>query len=83
MSNTSWIEKGVCGQFQRGCIMTGLTKICGWGRYPQQNAWLYTPSSIASLEAILQQENSFIARGMGRSYGDSANAPRSAENHYQ
>lgn len=54
--------------------MTKLTKICGWGRYLQQDAYLHTPSSCASLELIAKQQNSFLARGMGRSYGDSANA---------
>ena len=54
--------------------MMTLTEICGWGRYPKQNARLLTPSTIASIESISKQENSFIARGMGRSYGDSANA---------
>ena len=54
--------------------MTNITKICGWGRYPQQDACMHTPSSSASLESIAKQQNSFLARGMGRSYGDSANA---------
>jgi decaprenylphospho-beta-D-ribofuranose 2-oxidase len=54
--------------------MTELTEICGWGRYLKQDARLLVPSTIASLESISKQENSFITRGMGRSYGDSANA---------
>lgn len=54
--------------------MTNLTKIYGWGRYPQQDAYLHTPTSRASLELITKQRNSVLARGMGRSYGDSANA---------
>ena len=54
--------------------MTNSTKIYGWGRYPQQDAYLYTPTSRASLELIAKQKNSVLARGMGRSYGDSANA---------
>jgi decaprenylphospho-beta-D-ribofuranose 2-oxidase len=54
--------------------MTNLTKIHGWGRYPQQDAYLHTPTSRASLELIAKQQNSVLARGMGRSYGDSANA---------
>ena len=54
--------------------MTELTEIYGWGRYPKQDARLLMPSTIASLESISKQENSFITRGMGRSYGDSANA---------
>ena len=54
--------------------MTNKTKIHGWGRYPQQDAYLHTPTSFASLELITKQENSVLARGMGRSYGDSASA---------
>ena len=54
--------------------MTHLTKIYGWGRYPQQEAYLHAPASCASLELTVKQQNSVLARGMGRSYGDSANA---------
>lgn len=54
--------------------MTNLTKIYGWGRYPQQDAYLHVPSSSASLEFTAKQQDSVLARGMGRSYGDSANA---------
>lgn len=54
--------------------MTNLTKIHGWGRYPQQDAYLHAPTSCASLELTAKQQNSVLARGMGRSYGDSANA---------
>ena len=54
--------------------MTDLTEVFGWGRSPKQDARLLKPSTIASLESISTQENSFITRGTGRSYGDSANA---------
>ena len=54
--------------------MTNLTKIYGWGRYPQQDAYLHAPLSSASLEFTAKQQDSVLARGMGRSYGDSANA---------
>ena len=54
--------------------MTFSTRISGWGNYPQQEAQLLTPSSCASLHAVVKQEATLIARGMGRSYGDSANA---------
>ena len=54
--------------------MTNLTKIYGWGRYPQQDTYMHTPTSWASLELLAKQEISVLARGMGRSYGDSANA---------
>ena len=54
--------------------MTNTTKIYGWGRYPQQDAYLHKPTSCESLKFITKQQKSVIARGMGRSYGDSANA---------
>lgn len=54
--------------------MTNLKKIYGWGRYPQQDAYLHAPTSCASLQLTTKQQNSVLARGMGRSYGDSANA---------
>ena len=54
--------------------MTNVAKIHGWGRYPQQDAYLHAPASSASLELTTKQQNSVLARGMGRSYGDSANA---------
>ena len=56
--------------------MTYLTKISGWGNFPQQEAQLLTPSSTTYLNEILIQEKILIARGMGRSYGDSANASK-------
>ena len=54
--------------------MTNLTKIYGWGRYSQQDAYLHAPPSSASLVFTAKQQDSVLARGMGRSYGDSANA---------
>ena len=54
--------------------MTNSAKISGWGRYPQQDAFLHRPTSCASLELVVEQKNTVLARGMGRSYGDSANA---------
>ena len=52
------------------------SRISGWGNYPQQEAEVLKPSSCASLHAVVKQEVNLIARGMGRSYGDSANASR-------
>ena len=63
-------------------IMTNYVKISGWGRYPKQDAELLKPSSFASLNTISKQENSFIARGNGRSYGDSANASKVLQTMY-
>ena len=56
--------------------MMNLTKIRGWGNYPQQKAQLLTPTSLTLLSSIVKKEKTSIARGMGRSYGDSANATK-------
>ena len=56
--------------------MMNLTKISGWGNYPQQQAQLLTPTSLTLLSSIVKKEKTSIARGMGRSYGDSANATK-------
>lgn len=56
--------------------MMNLTKISGWGNYPQQKAQLLTPTSLTLLSSIVKKEKTSIARGMGRSYGDSANATK-------
>ncbi len=62
--------------------MSNITTISGWANYPQQEALLLTPYSSASIKAIVEQEGSIIARGMGRSYGDSANAPKVLQTSY-
>lgn len=46
-------------------------KISGWGRYPQAETELYQPTDEKCLVKTIQQ-GSLIARGNGRSYGDSA-----------
>jgi hypothetical protein len=47
--------------------------INGWGRYPKFNANLYYPENKSQcLDCI--KKKSFIPRGAGRSYGDSANS---------
>jgi decaprenylphospho-beta-D-ribofuranose 2-oxidase len=48
--------------------------ISGWGGYPIQAAQVISPLSHSAYKASLQHHPSVIARGMGRSYGDSANA---------
>jgi decaprenylphospho-beta-D-ribofuranose 2-oxidase len=59
--------------------MNTTTTISGWGGYPKQDAQVLSPSSCSALQAQAQAQAqthpSLIARGMGRSYGDSANAP--------
>ena len=51
------------------------TVISGWGGYPKQKAQVLMPSSLSTYKRHLQQHECVIARGMGRSYGDSAIAP--------
>ena len=54
-----------------------MTKtISGWGNYPRQESQCMTPSTTALLRTAVNLEGSLIARGMGRSYGDSANASK-------
>ncbi|MDA9634165.1 FAD-binding oxidoreductase [Pseudomonadota bacterium] len=62
--------------------MTFTKTISGWGNYPKQEAKILTPSSFTKLQAVIQQEKSLIARGMGRSYGDSANADKVLQTSY-
>jgi len=45
----------------------------GWGRYPRVEAQVLAPASRAEIAAALRTP--VIARGLGRSYGDSALAP--------
>ena len=60
-----------------------MTKIIsGWGNYPQQETQCMTPYTIALLCAAVNLEGNLIARGMGRSYGDSANASRALQTMY-
>jgi decaprenylphospho-beta-D-ribofuranose 2-oxidase len=55
-----------------------LTQISGWGRYPRADVDVVAPVSIATARAALHADSDrpLIARGLGRSYGDSALAPR-------
>ena len=48
-------------------------QISGWGNYPTIDAELLTPLSVSDCASAIQKVP-LIARGMGRSYGDSANA---------
>lgn len=62
--------------------VTTAKMISGWGGYPTQNAQVISPLSLSSYKDFLQHHSSLIARGMGRSYGDSANATTVIETTY-
>jgi FAD/FMN-containing dehydrogenase len=49
--------------------------ISGWGRYPLIEADIQEPNSVADLTVAVQSQQSLIARGLGRSYGDSSLSP--------
>jgi decaprenylphospho-beta-D-ribofuranose 2-oxidase len=50
------------------------TTISGWGNYPRQESQCTIPPTTELIRAAVNQEGTLLARGMGRSYGDSANA---------
>lgn len=49
-------------------------KISGWGRFPKIDAKISIPVDKQAWKSALGTNQSLIARGLGRSYGDSANA---------
>ncbi|MBK0393756.1 FAD-binding protein [Ramlibacter algicola] len=51
--------------------------ISGWGGYPVQDARVLQPLALSGFRECLEEP--FIARGMGRSYGDSATAATVAQ----
>lgn len=48
-----------------------ILKLSGWGKYPVKETKIYVPQNIEELINIIKKGNS-IARGNGRSYGDSS-----------
>ena len=48
--------------------------LSGWGRYPVETCRIFRPEKPASVSAVLDSgaESSYIARGLGRSYGDAS-----------
>jgi FAD/FMN-containing dehydrogenase len=48
--------------------------ISGWGRYPVESCRVFRPEKRSEVAAALQagEQTSYIARGLGRSYGDAA-----------
>lgn len=49
-----------------------MSKLSGWGRYPVIEGDLTTPRIIPSVMQNITQDQTLIARGNARSYGDSA-----------
>ncbi|MBI2429260.1 MAG: FAD-binding oxidoreductase [Ignavibacteriales bacterium] len=47
-------------------------KVTGWGNYPVVEATVHTPSTIDDVKKIISSTDELIARGLGRSYGDSS-----------
>lgn len=53
-----------------------MMELSGWGRYPRVQADVFFPQTVSDLNALVHHEHSLIARGFGRSYGDSSLAAR-------
>lgn len=53
-----------------------MMELYGWGRYPRLDAQVALPLSATQCAVALQGAAPLIARGLGRSYGDSALAPQ-------
>ncbi len=51
-------------------------ELCGWGRYPRIDAQVSYPRSAAQCARSMGGAGSVVARGLGRSYGDSSLGPR-------
>jgi len=53
---------------------SAVRPLSGWGRFPVETCRIFRPEKPASLPAILGSgaESSYIARGLGRSYGDAS-----------
>jgi len=49
-------------------------KIHGWGHYLEIDARILKPTKANDLNKLIKENNKIIARGLGRSYGDSANS---------
>jgi len=49
-----------------------LPKISGWGMYPVQRGEISAPRSADGVRELLDKQTDVIARGNGRSYGDSS-----------
>ncbi|MEM7036747.1 MAG: FAD-binding protein, partial [Bacteroidota bacterium] len=50
-------------------------KISNWGNYPVADAEVRSIASASEMEATTQDWSAYIARGLGRCYGDSSLGP--------
>lgn len=57
-------------------------KIYGWGKYPTIDAEVLLPQTHNDCANYLKSKEIVLPRGMGRSYGDSANSPTVIESTY-
>lgn len=58
-------------------------KICGWGKYPVIDAKILLPQTHVDCLKFLKGNQIVLPRGMGRSYGDSANNSTVIQTSYQ
>lgn len=47
-------------------------KISGWGNFPKISSLVFIPSSIKEIKETIQLQPQLLARGAGKSYGDSS-----------
>ena len=62
--------------------MSNTNLISGWGGYPVEEVEHLAPTCVDLLRGYLENKGPLIARGLGRSYGDSANASIVAQTKY-
>ena len=48
-----------------------LQTIAGWGNFPGAESYIFSPANTETWKSLIRQKD-FIARGLGRSYGDQA-----------
>ena len=60
--------------------MSTTKTISGWGGYPKTQSEVIVPTNVSDLKKTLNKP--LIPRGMGRSYGDSANFSTTLQTNY-